>query len=167
MAKRSAAGAANLTAAEQERLARVNADLARKQQERDLREQERQRAHERRLQAQRIRSSGSGGRSGYAQFTPPQAFISGNAPTHISGAPTAFDVGLTLASAVGSTLWAATRDHSTGGDIGWATFLGLTGVVLMVEGHAEAHAIGVGVAPAMAGYLGQRLIGGSVQPTTL
>lgn len=158
-------------ARQREYQARLNAELTRRQEERQARERDRQRQHERQMEAQRRRQEAARQRQhaggGYSQFTPPQAFISGNAASHIAGAPTLFDVALTLGSAAGSTVWVATRDHSTGGDIGWAAFFGFLGAVLMVEGHAEAHDIGVGMAPAAVAYLAARLIGGTTQPTTL
>lgn len=105
--------------------------------------------------------------SSVTTFTPPQAFLAGTAATRVTGAPTLADVGISLASGAGSVLWAATRNHSTGGDLGWAAFWTLLGVGLMVEGHGEIHDMGVGMAGGNIGYFALRMAGGTQQPQVL
>jgi hypothetical protein len=150
----------------------LNAQLAREQQEREEAARRRQQEHERYLAELRRRELEARTRQQqtaarqYTSFTPPQSFIAGTAASRVSGAPGIVDVGVAIGSAVVATAWAITRDHQTSGDLGWAAFLLFLGVVLSVEGHAEAHDAGVGLMGAMTGYITARLLGGTVQPGT-
>lgn len=167
-----------IAAEARERIANVNAQHAAEEDRRRFEAEEAKRRHEREMEARRLKieasiakskasaasaGSGGGGR-GYSQFTPPQSFISGGAATRISGAPNLLDVGIALAAGAVSSAWVVTRNHSTGGDLGWAFFLGILGVGLAVEGHGELHDVGVGLLGAQSGYLATRLLGGTQQP---
>jgi hypothetical protein len=149
-----------------EYLARLNAEQARLHQQREQEARRRQQQHELRLERERARNEArrSSAGAGASQFTPPQSFIAGYAASRVPGAPAFLDIAIAVGAAAVATAWVATRDHATGGDVGWSAFLFGLGVILAVEGHAEAHDAGIGLLGSQAGYLTDRLIGGAVQP---
>lgn len=160
--------------ARREQLTRLQGELRRQEQLREAEQRQKQAQLQRQLEQERRRTEIAEIRArqaaqaragqGYTSFTPPQSFLAGGAASRISGAPSLLDVLVAAGAAAASTAWVITRDHSTGGDVGWSAFLLALGIVLGVEGHAEAHSAGVGLLGSQSGYLTARLLGGTVQP---